>query len=71
MTQAKFKNLMNVYSGARFEDTCCKLQAEIVRKIVNNKVMTDPEKMAMLKQYMSNLATNETIVEGVKMYNTR
>lgn len=71
MTQAEFSRDMKVWGESFYENTCTKLQAEIVRKIMNNKVMTDFEKMVMLKQYISNLSTNDCIVEAIKQYNKR
>ena len=71
MTNAEMKKMMQVYGDVFYESTCTKLQAEIVRKIMNNKSMNDFEKITMLNQYVGNLSTNDCIVEGVKSYNNR
>ena len=67
MTQAEFKREMSVWGETFYSHTCPKLQAEIVRKIVNNKVMNDFEKMAILKNYIGDLHTNKSIVEAIKV----
>ena len=71
MTQTQFKKEMQVWGDCFMQDTCYTLSAEIVRKIMNNKVMGDFDKMAMLKQYTNNTATNNSIVEAVKQHNTK
>lgn len=71
MTKAEFKKTMNVWGNDFYENTCPKLQAEIVRKIMNNKVMTDFDKITMLNQYTKNLTTNDCVVENIKQINNR
>ena len=71
MTQAEYKKHMSVWGDTFYKDTCTKLQAEIVRKIMNNKVMNDFEKITMLNQYVGNLSTNDCVVEAIKQYNKR
>lgn len=68
MTKAQFRREMNVWSECFFKDTCYTLQAEIVRKIMNNKAMNDFEKMTLLGQYVDNLITNECAVGMVKAF---
>ena len=71
MTQKEFKTRMNIYGNRYFEETCPVLQAEIVRKIMNCKALSDFNKMKILSQYIENLATNNIIVDGIKQYNNR
>ena len=69
MTKTEFKNHMAIWGNANYENTCPALQAEIIRKIMNCKAIDDFEKMAMLKQYINNLSTNNHITEAIKQYN--
>lgn len=71
MTKTEFNKKMEIWGDRFFEDTCDKLSAEIVRKIMNCKAIDDFNKMTILSQYMKNLSTNECIVEAIKYYNNR
>lgn len=71
MTTAEFNKYMRVWGDSFCEDTCDKLSAEIVRKIMNCKAMDDFNKMVMLRQYMGNLTANSCVVEAIKQYNTK
>ena len=71
MTTATFKKLMGVHGEDFCDDTCPKLQAEIIRKIMNCKSIDDFTKMTMLRQYMGNLTANRCIVEAIKEFNSK
>ena len=71
MTKTEIKKYLGVWGNATSKDTCDKLQAEIIRKIMNCKAITDFEKMTMLRQYMDNAVTNNFILESIKQFNQR
>ena len=66
MTQNEFKKMMNVYGDTFYEKTCPKLQAEILRKILNCKVLDDFEKITAVNQYVGNLITNDIVVQRIR-----
>lgn len=69
MTKANFKKKMELWGNDFYENTCPSLQAEIVRKIMNNKVLDDFQKISFLNQYIGNLVTNEAVVKNLQMVN--
>ena len=71
MAKAELKREMSVWGNAFYEKTCPKLQAEIIRKIINCKAIDDFAKITMINQYTKNLVTNDCVIEAIKMYNNR
>lgn len=69
MTKVNFKNEMEIYGDDFYEDTRYNLQAEIIRMIMNHKVISDFEKITLLNQYTNNLVTNNYIVENLERAN--
>lgn len=69
MTRALFKKLIEMWGDNFYKDTCPKLQAEIVRKIVNCRAIDDFRKITLLNQYIGNLSTNNCVVEAIKQFN--
>lgn len=69
MTTKEFKNAMKIYNDCFYSDTCCKLQFEIIKKIVNSKNIDEFTKITMINQYTKNLTTNDCIIEAIKQYN--
>lgn len=68
MKATELKNLMKVHSDDFYSNTCYKLSAEIIRKLMNSKT-DDFTKMTVLKQYMEDLIDNETMIEKIKDLN--
>ena len=68
MKAMELKNLMKVHSDDFYSNTCYKLSAEIIRKLMNSKI-DDFTKMTLLKQYMKDLISNDIMLEKIKDIN--
>lgn len=68
MTNQQFKKMLE-YEGDSFKnESCCKMQLEIIKKIVNCNALDDINKLTMVNSYMNNLSTNNCILESLKEY---
>lgn len=71
MTKATFDFNMQNQGECFMNESCYKLQLEIIKKIVNCKAIDDFDKLLLIKQYTSNLTTNNCVIEAIKQYNKR
>ena len=68
MKKSEFKEFMNAYADCFYEDTSEYLAYEIVRKIMSCKA-GECTKLVLVRQYISNLSTNEAVLENISRYN--
>jgi hypothetical protein len=71
MTKAEVKKELEIFGNKFYADTCYKLKFEIVRKVMNSKAIPDFDKLCLIEQYITNNATNNSIIEHIKQFNTR
>ena len=69
MNAKEFKNAMQIYGDTFYSNTCCKLQFEIIKKIINAKNLDEFTKLTLINQYTKDLSTNDIIIEAIKQYN--
>lgn len=69
MTKTELKKYIEIYGDTFYENTCYKLQYEIIKKIINCKNISELNKVIILKQYHNNLICNSSICEIINNYN--
>ena len=61
MIDADFEIMLSTFGNAVFSETHYLLQAEIIRRIMKCRALTDIERMNLIKQYTSDAGTNGSI----------
>lgn len=67
MKKADFNAMMDIYDDNFCETTPEFFAIEIVKKIMSSKV-GDCTKLVLLRHYISNVSTNEAVLENVRRY---
>lgn len=63
MTKKELKKALGMWAEGFASDTCEKLQLELLRRVMQNKKLSDFEKMTLIRQYLKDLVTNDCILD--------
>ena len=69
MTKEKLKLLLKTQGDFFIDDSCYKLQFEIIKRIMYSKAIPDHTKLLLLKQYIGNKTTNNCVINSLKEFN--